>query len=212
MQTDGSWRKVAPCESPPPSVAHIPLSQRTIDFRIVTWPIRYLKIRLAAPRGLDCGLMIYPSRQNPGQDTYASSVGVMGTTIDSIRLVMTSVLSTSPWLRNPNVVKMPWNSEAETSTLSRANADGSASGVPLKIGIYWTDGVVTPQLPVLRGLRIIRDLIQDLKHKVTFFFIIDEGITGQIRLTCPCQIIDWEPPSQTTAKRIHVSSSTLFHE
>ncbi|CAO1598695.1 hypothetical protein XANCAGTX0491_002455 [Xanthoria calcicola] len=78
---------------------------------------------------------------------------------------------------------MPWNSEAETSTLSRANADGSASGVPLKIGIYWTDGVVTPQLPVLRGLRIIRDLIQDLKHK----------------------IIDWEPPSQTTAKRIHLA-------
>ncbi|KAI4268032.1 MAG: hypothetical protein L6R38_007989, partial [Xanthoria sp. 2 TBL-2021] len=120
---------------------------------------------------------------NPGQDTYASSIGVMGTTVDAIRLVMTSVLSTSPWLRDPNVVKMPWNSEAETSTLARANADGSASDVPLKIGIYWTDGVVTPQPPVTRGLRIIRGLIQDLKHK----------------------IVDWEPPSQATAKKIHVA-------
>ena len=173
---------MAPCESPPPSVAHIPSSQRTIDFRIATWPIRYLQIRLAAPRGFDCGLMIYPSRQNPGQDTYASSVGVMGTTTDAIRLVITSVLSTSPWLRDPNVVKMPWNSEAETLTLARANADGSASGVPLKIGIYWTDGVVTPQPPVVRGLRIIRDLIQDLKHKVICSL---KKVTGQKRLTVP---------------------------
>ncbi|KAI4099500.1 MAG: hypothetical protein LQ339_005927 [Xanthoria mediterranea] len=120
---------------------------------------------------------------NPGQDTYASSVGVMGTTIDAIRLVITSILSTSPWLRDPNVVKMPWDSDIETSTLARANADGSASGVPLKVGIYWTDGVVTPQPPVTRGLRIIHGLIQDLKHK----------------------IVDWKPPSQTTAKRIHLA-------
>ncbi|KAL8954674.1 MAG: hypothetical protein Q9183_006987 [Haloplaca sp. 2 TL-2023] len=78
---------------------------------------------------------------------------------------------------------MPWNSGIEASTLSRANADGSATDVPLKIGIYWTDGVVTPQPPVQRGLRIVHDLVRDLGHKV----------------------VDWDPPSQTIAKTIHLA-------
>ncbi|KAL8872549.1 MAG: hypothetical protein Q9174_001841 [Haloplaca sp. 1 TL-2023] len=78
---------------------------------------------------------------------------------------------------------MPWNNEIEVSTLSRANVDGSATDTPLKIGIYWTDGVVTPQPPIQRGLRIVRDLMSHLGHKV----------------------VDWEPPSQTTAKKIHLA-------
>ncbi|KAL8654303.1 MAG: hypothetical protein Q9210_001584 [Variospora velana] len=120
---------------------------------------------------------------NPGQDTYASSVGVMGTSIDAAKLVFTSILSTSPWLRDPNVVKMPWDKDSETSMLRRTDADGFAQDIPLKIGIYWTDGVVTPHPPVKRGLRIIRDTLQDMKHKV----------------------VGWDPPSQTTAKRVHVA-------
>ncbi|KAL9032918.1 MAG: hypothetical protein Q9180_006227 [Flavoplaca navasiana] len=104
--------------------------------------------------------------KNPGQDTHASSVGAMGTSLDAIKLVLTSVLSTSPWLRDPNVVKMPWNSEVEASTLARATADGSAASLPLKIGMYWTDGVVTPHPPVQRGLRIVHALLQALNHKM----------------------------------------------
>ncbi|KAK3169593.1 hypothetical protein OEA41_008977 [Lepraria neglecta] len=45
--------------------------------------------------------------KNPGQDTYASSVGVMGTTMDEVKLVMTSILSTQPWIRDPAVISMP---------------------------------------------------------------------------------------------------------
>ncbi|KAL8650704.1 MAG: hypothetical protein Q9226_005027 [Calogaya cf. arnoldii] len=151
---------------------------------------------------------------NPGQDTYASSVGIMGTSIDAIKLVMTSVLSTSPWLRDPNVVKMPWNSKAETSTLARANADGSANGVPLKIGMYWTDGVVTPHPPVTRGLRIIHDLIHDLNHKVACSLAMDANgirnkrliaLTSGYRLgatfagNCqksPCKLSNIKPPGR----------------
>lgn len=109
----------------------------------------------------------------------------MGTTIDAVRLVMTSLLSTSPWLRDPNVVKMPWNSKIEASALSRANADGSANDVPLKIGIYWTDGVVTPQPPIQRGLRIVRDLVRDLGHKVMCSVIIGADIVTVDKVTMP---------------------------
>lgn len=104
--------------------------------------------------------------QNPGQDTHASSVGVMGTTIDAIKLVLTSVLSTGPWRRDPNVVQMPWNSEIEKLTLARADTDTSASHLPLKIGIYSTDRVVTPHPPVRRGLHIVRAALEAQGHKV----------------------------------------------
>lgn len=90
----------------------------------------------------------------------------MGTSLDAIKLVMSSVLSTSPWLRDPNVVKMPWNSGVESSTLARATGDGSAASLPLKIGMYWTDGVVTPHPPVQRGLRIVHALLRAMNHKV----------------------------------------------
>lgn len=117
---------------------------------------------------------------NPGQDTHASSIGVMGTTIDAVKLVLTSILSTSPWLRDPNVVKLPWNGDAESSILARVNADGSASRVPLKIGIYWTDEVVTPHPPIQRGIRIVQSLLQGLGHKT----------------------VDWTPPSHLVAHDI----------
>ena len=70
-------------------------------------------------------------------------------------------------MRDPNVVKMPWNGNAETSTLARANPDGSANGDrPLKIGLYWNDSVVTPQPPVSRGMKIVNDVLENLGHKV----------------------------------------------
>ncbi|KAL8885963.1 MAG: hypothetical protein Q9215_006264 [Flavoplaca cf. flavocitrina] len=78
---------------------------------------------------------------------------------------------------------MPWNCEVESSTLARATADGSAASLPLKIGMYWTDGVVTPHPPIRRGLRIVRDLLKALRHKV----------------------VHWNPPSHTTANHIHLA-------
>ncbi|KAL8951488.1 MAG: hypothetical protein Q9222_002542 [Ikaeria aurantiellina] len=120
---------------------------------------------------------------NPGQDVYPSSVGVMGTSIDAVTLVLASLISTCPWNQDPNVVRMPWNKEAEIATLARANADGSAGLMPLKIGIYWTDGVVTPHPPVHRGLLIVYDVLKALGHKV----------------------VEWIPPPHTRATSIHTA-------
>ena len=91
----------------------------------------------------------------------------MGRTIDAVKLVMTSVLSTEPWHRDPNVVSMPWDTEMERLTLLRANRDGSANREQrLKIGIFWTDGAVTPQPPIRRGLNIVHDVLKSMGHKV----------------------------------------------
>ncbi|KAL9633195.1 MAG: hypothetical protein Q9164_004847 [Protoblastenia rupestris] len=64
---------------------------------------------------------------------------------------------------------MPWDSEIENSTLARAKADGSANEeLPLKIGVFWTDGAVGPQPPIGRGLRIVHDLLKSVGHKLAF--------------------------------------------
>ena len=89
----------------------------------------------------------------------------MGTTIDGVKLVMSSILSTEPWLRDLVVVRMPWNLEMETSTLARAEREANHE-LPLKFGFFWTDGVVGPQPPIQRGLRLLYDLLKRQGHKV----------------------------------------------
>jgi amidase len=103
----------------------------------------------------------------PGETTYASTVGVMGTSIDVLRLVFSSIVSTQPWKRDPNVVPIPWRQHLVDETLARADEQGRAStGTPLKLGIYWTDGTVTPHPPITRGLCEVVEAVKKAGHKV----------------------------------------------
>ncbi len=87
--------------------------------------------------------------------------------MDALHLVISSILSTQPWLRDPNVVPIPWRPDIADDTLSRARADGSTNGKsPLKLGIYWTDDVVTPHPPILRGLQLVVNAVRKAGHKV----------------------------------------------
>jgi amidase len=93
----------------------------------------------------------------------------MGTTIDAVKLLMTSILSTQPWIRDPAVVSMPWNSDVEKATLARASANGAANEKqPLKLGVFWSDGVVGPQPPIKRGLRLVHDVLKSTGHRVRY--------------------------------------------
>ena len=85
-------------------------------------------------------------------DYYCSSVGFLGTSIDVVRLFLKYILSTKPWLQDPEVVSIPWQQEMEDSLAKRATKDGDANEQTLlKIGVLWTDGIVRPQLPILHG-------------------------------------------------------------
>ncbi|KAK5454293.1 hypothetical protein LTS15_006293 [Exophiala xenobiotica] len=113
---------------------------------------------------------------NPGQLSYASSVGVMGTSLDGVKLLTSSLLATKPWLRDPDVVPLPWCADTELSTLARANpVTGAATSTnpPLKVGIMFTDSFMTAHPPVIRGLHILKKALLNAGHKV----------------------IDWQPPS-----------------
>ena len=83
---------------------------------------------------------------------------------------MTSILSTEPWTQDPRVVNIPWRSRLEESTLARAGQLGQANDKrPLKLGIFWTDGVVTPQPPITRGLHIVSQEVKSAGHKACFW-------------------------------------------
>ncbi|KAK0386104.1 hypothetical protein NLU13_5941 [Sarocladium strictum] len=122
---------------------------------------------------------------NPGQLNYASSIGVMATSVDALKLVSSAILSTKPWLRDPNVAPLPWRSDIEQSVLARADKNGKAitrSGKPLKLGFLFNDGFMTPHPPVTRGLQILREALVKAGHTT----------------------VDWQPPSHKAAADIHL--------
>lgn len=91
----------------------------------------------------------------------------MATSIGALKLVTSALLSTKPWLRDPDVVPIPWRLEIEQKTLARATSEGRSNAkLPLKLGILFNDGYMTPHPPVTRGLQIVRDAIIKAGHKV----------------------------------------------
>lgn len=102
---------------------------------------------------------------NPGQNTYRSTVGFLSTSLGGLELILHSILSTKPWLYDPAVVPMPFRQEIVDGYLSRAEP-AKLSGLPLKLGVLWTDGVVGPQPPIIRGLHMVVDAVRRAGHKV----------------------------------------------
>jgi uncharacterized membrane protein YfbV (UPF0208 family) len=71
------------------------------------------------------------------------------------------------------------------SIFERASLDGSSNDkTPLKLGIYWTDEVVGPQPPILRGLRTVVNTLKNAGHKVTLIFSTPfyTTLTDKVRL------------------------------
>lgn len=59
------------------------------------------------------------------------------------------------------------------AVFERAALDGSSNDrPPLKLGIYWTDGVVGPQPPIIRGLRTVVDTLRGAGHKVKLVCLV----------------------------------------
>lgn len=105
---------------------------------------------------------------NPGENTYRSTIGFLSTSLGGLELILRSILSTKPWLNDPAVVPIPFRQEIVDEYLSRAKPGGTSelSGPPLKLGVMWTDGVVGPQPPIIRGLHMVVDAVSRAGHKV----------------------------------------------
>ncbi|KAL1870409.1 hypothetical protein VTK73DRAFT_2647 [Phialemonium thermophilum] len=110
----------------------------------------------------------------------------MSTSLDGLELLLRSLLSTEPWLRDPAVVPIPFRKDVVDAFISRADKDGTAvaattSKRPLKFGVFWSDGVVQPHPPVTRGLKMVVEALRKAGHK----------------------IVDWNPPDHDKGIKIH---------
>lgn len=104
---------------------------------------------------------------NPGKNTYQSTIGIMSTSLEGLDLLLRADLSTEPWLRDSAVVPIPFRDEVSRQYELRANSDGKFNGnMPLKLGVLWTDGAVQPHPPIIRGLKIVAEVVRRAGHKV----------------------------------------------
>lgn len=94
--------------------------------------------------------------QNPGQTIVPSAIGFMSTSLGALRLITKSLLSTQPWLRDPEVVEIPWRPEQEIVAKV------------LCFGVLDMDGMVAPHPPIARGLKIVIQALEKAGHRVGF--------------------------------------------
>ena len=84
-------------------------------------------------------------------------VGILGPSIASLRAVFRALLSTKPWLHDPEILPLPYRHEAEI---------GQEKHPKLTIGILMADGVVTPHPPITRAVREVRMALEAAGHEV----------------------------------------------
>lgn len=88
--------------------------------------------------------------------------------VTSLRILVTAVLADEPWLRDPLVAEMPWRGDVYEAVSADARGGGNGKK-QLVIGIAPTDGLVTPQPPVLRAIDTVATALRKAGHVVIPF-------------------------------------------
>lgn len=78
-----------------------------------------------------------------GMDAIVGCVGPLARSARDLELFCRVMLDAKPWLVEPPLLEMPWNS---------AVAKGEGLPQKLSIAILWDDGVVTPDFPITQAL------------------------------------------------------------
>ncbi|TFK29470.1 general amidase [Coprinopsis marcescibilis] len=94
-----------------------------------------------------------------GQDSVLSVMGPIAPSISAIKLFMQSIMSKNPWLKDPLVIRKPWN-EGEYHLAEHGH------GRSLCFAILWDDGIVVPHPPVKRALEDVKSALIAAGHNV----------------------------------------------
>lgn len=122
-----------------------------------------------------------------GQNTILSVIGPLAPTARSLTLLFKAIISQQPWLYDPLTLELPWREDVvqETRSLIEQASNSSSS---LAFGIMHYDGVARIHPPIARGLKIVEQTLIRLGHSV----------------------IQWNPPSHSTALEIAVCSPITY--
>ncbi len=95
--------------------------------------------------------------QGSGQQAISTTIGILGHSVETLRLVLSSIVSTEPWLRDPYAVSLPWRLDKEGQVQQTQS---------LNIGFLEHDGIVRPHPPIARALRMVKEALENKGHKV----------------------------------------------
>ncbi|GAA6012111.1 hypothetical protein JCM11491_001754 [Sporobolomyces phaffii] len=94
-----------------------------------------------------------------GFEAISSVLGPMTTSISALKLFVKAVLAGQPWRYDPNASHVPWRE-------SQYELEEHNGGKQLCFGIMWSDGLVKPSPPILRGLKMMKAKLEAQGHKV----------------------------------------------
>ena len=97
-------------------------------------------------------------------------VGILGPSIAALRNMFKALVSSEPWLRDPEVLPLPYEAEAEYNHQDTPK---------LAFGVLESDGMVTPHPPILRAVREVAKALEAEGHKVF--------LSRQVALGCPIE-------------------------
>ncbi|KAK0702143.1 amidase signature domain-containing protein [Lasiosphaeris hirsuta] len=90
---------------------------------------------------------------SPGQMNIATVPGLLANSNGSLRLVLKAVLSTEPWLTDPDVHPIPWRKPQDIKSNK------------LAFGFMETNGIARSHPPILRALNMAKNALQQKGHK-----------------------------------------------
>jgi amidase len=88
-----------------------------------------------------------------GADSVLTVLGPLSTTLSGLKLFMKTIIDAKPWLSEPALIPLPWNSSFQISPHQ-----------PLKIAILWHDSVVKPHPPITRALHTMASKLRNIPN------------------------------------------------
>ncbi|KAK3053928.1 hypothetical protein LTR09_005208 [Extremus antarcticus] len=101
-----------------------------------------------------------------GQESIGSVHGPMARSVEDLRLFTDNVANASPWLKDPKCIPMPWRS---VELKQRP-----------KIGVLWSNGIVTPTPPVQRALRKVFAMLKSKNYDIVDWPATDHTEANEI--------------------------------
>lgn len=119
--------------------------------------------------------------------------GPMSSSREGLNLFMKTYLGAEPWVKEDNLVPIPWRTIALPPKL--------------KIAIMWSDGIVTPHPPVIRALKTV---VKALSAQGTAFEIVDWRPDGHDECWKLTSALYYEDGGKTVEKLIKSGGETVL--
>jgi amidase len=98
----------------------------------------------------------------PSADTIPTVIGPISVSLGGIDMFMSTVLAARPWIKDPSLSSMSWQSTSVNPTVEE----------PLCIGVLWHDDEVLPHPPITRAIEELISRVRadsDLSKRVKFY-------------------------------------------